>query len=318
MEIASPRCDVPFKLPHLQGIELFFEGYEVKVDYRFENRLHFVRKSAEIYSNYRKGQAPMGEKFAVDPTPPKRYEAFILDADNTLFDFDRAEKAALREALMASGFQSYPQDVFARYHRINEELWKLFERGMIDQGKLRTERFRRLIDEFPGGDPTPPAKPASVGRLYIEALSEKGYLLAHVHEVLQGLSSEVPLLLLSNGIASVQRRRIDRSGIGVYFREILISTEVGLAKPDPGIFALAIEKLQCRKEEILCVGDSPSSDIRGGNDAGLDTCWYAPGDTCYPAEEPRPLHRINDLRQLLGFLPERERGDSFQSSRIRH
>ena len=247
----------------------------------------------------------MGEKFHDNPNPPKRYQAFILDADNTLFDFDRAERAALREALGAGGYQNYPDDVFVRYHRINEELWKLFERGLVDQQELRTERFRRLIDELPGRGPAMPADPESVGQLYIDALSEKDFLLDHALEVLQGLAAEVPLLLLSNGIASVQRRRIDRSGIGVYFKEILISTEVGIAKPDPGIFSLAIAKLNCRKEDILCVGDSPSSDIRGGHTAGIDTCWFAPWETAYPAEEPPPLYRINDLRQLLGFLPQR-------------
>jgi 2-haloacid dehalogenase len=248
----------------------------------------------------------MGENIHVKLNPSKRYQAFILDADNTLFDFDRAEQAALREALLAAGYQSYPENTFLRYHRINEELWKLFERGMIEQRQLRIERFRRLIAELPRQDPTPPKNPASIGQLYIEALSEKGYLLVHALEVLKGLYSKAALLLLSNGIASVQRRRIDRSGIGIYFKEILISAEVGLAKPDPAIFALAIEKLNCSKEDVLCVGDSPSSDIRGGHNAGLDTCWYAPADTPYPAEEPRPLYTISDLRQLLGFLPRRE------------
>ena len=113
----------------------------------------------------------MGEKFYGNPNPPKRYQAFILDADNTLFDFDRAEQAALREALTSSGYQNYPEDVFVRYHRINEELWKLFERGMIEQQDLRTERFRRLIDELPRRGSTLPVDPASIGQLYIEALS---------------------------------------------------------------------------------------------------------------------------------------------------
>lgn len=248
----------------------------------------------------------MRGKFHDNPDPPKRYRAFILDADNTLFDFDKAEQAALQEALVASGYRNYPDDVFERYHRINEELWKLFEKGGIDQQELRTERFRRLISQLPRRGSVLPANPALVGHLYIEALSEKGYLLDHALAVLQELSSGAPLLLLSNGIASVQRRRIDRSGIGVYFKEILISTEVGIAKPDPAIFALAIEKLNRRREDILCVGDSPSSDIRGGHNAGIDTCWFSPWDVTYPAEEPRPLYRISDLRQLLGFLSQRE------------
>ncbi len=246
----------------------------------------------------------MVKKRQVEPTPLKHYQAFILDADNTLFDFNRAERAALRETLLADGYESFPRDIFSRYHRINEELWKLFERGLIDQEQLRTERFRRLLAGLP-----PPLHrlrapdPEIIGERYIEALSEKGYLLAHALPVLRSMSSQVPLLLLSNGIASVQRRRIERAGIGRYFKDILISAEVGLAKPDPAIFALAIAKLPCGIEEILCVGDSPSSDIRGGQAAGLDTCWYAPNGGEYPEEEPQPLYRISDLRQLLRFLP---------------
>jgi 2-haloacid dehalogenase len=237
-------------------------------------------------------------------TPAKHYQAFILDADNTIFDFDRAERAALREALMESGYQSPPEDSFLRYHRINAELWKLFEIGLIDQEQLRIDRFRRLVAELPAPSRvTRATDPEIIGERYIEALSEKGYLLAHARAVLKSMASQVPLLLLSNGIASVQRRRIERSGITSYFKDILISGEVGMAKPNPAIFALAIEKLQCRKERVLCVGDSPSSDIRGGCNAGLDTCWYAPGDIRYPGDEPPPLHTIRDLRQLLGFLP---------------
>jgi 2-haloacid dehalogenase len=239
-----------------------------------------------------------------EPTPVKHYQAFILDADNTLFDFERAERAALREALLASGYDSFPEDSFLRYHQINAEQWKLFERGLIDQEQLRIERFRRLIEELPQPQrETQTANPAIIGERYIEALSEKGYLLPHARAVLRLMSSRVPLLLLSNGIASVQRRRINRCGIATYFKDILISGEVGMAKPDRAIFALAIEKLKCRKDRVLCVGDSPSSDIRGGRNAGLDTCWYAPGDCRYPSDEPRPLYTIRDLRQLLTFLP---------------
>jgi 2-haloacid dehalogenase len=244
------------------------------------------------------------QKTHVRSTSPKRYEAFILDADNTLFDFNRAERAALQESLEASGYKQLPEEIFLHYHRINEELWKLFERGSIDQGHLRIERFRLLVARL-----SPPVgrsraeDPSVIGKLYIEALSEKGYLLDHALPVLKELSAAVPLLLLSNGIARVQRRRINRSGIARYFKEILISAEVGLAKPDPAIFALAVEKLQCPKERILCVGDSPSSDIRGGHAAGIDTCWIAPPGSPYPPEEPPPVHRISDLRQLLDFLP---------------
>jgi 2-haloacid dehalogenase len=241
----------------------------------------------------------------VKKTPKRKtYSAFILDADNTLFDFDRAEKAALREALQANGYNGFPEDTFLLYHRINDALWKLFEQGGISQEELRTERFRRLLDALPLPitlDRQP--DPHIIGDQYIDSLSEKGYLLPHARYGLQMLSSKVPLVLLSNGIASVQRRRIACSGIADYFQDILISGEVGISKPDPAIFDLAIKALECAPDQILCVGDSPSSDIRGGSSAGLDTCWFALPEAVYPAGEPQPTYRISDLRRLLDFLP---------------
>jgi putative hydrolase of the HAD superfamily len=241
----------------------------------------------------------------VKKTPVRKtYSALILDADNTLFDFNRAEQAALREALQTNGYNGFPEGTYLLYHRINANLWKLFEQGGISQEELRTERFRRLLDTLPL--PNHIARqpdPQKIGDQYIAFLSEKGFLLPHALSVLRMLSSKVPLVLLSNGIASVQRRRISRSGIAEYFRDILISGEVGISKPDPVIFHLAIRKLECTPDRILCVGDSPSSDIRGGSSAGLDTCWFTPPEVVYPTGEPQPTYRISDLRRLLDFLP---------------
>jgi putative hydrolase of the HAD superfamily len=240
----------------------------------------------------------------VKPLSLKNYGAFIIDADNTLFDFNNAERAALRDALQAGGYREYTEEVYLRYHHINDELWKLFEQGKISQDQLRMDRFKRLLASLnPPDSGNPGLSSEKIGELYIEALSKKGYLLPHALCVLQTMSQQVPLLLLSNGIARVQRRRIEHSGIGMYFVDILISTEVGLAKPDPRIFTLAVDKLKCPKERILCVGDSPSSDIRGGCSAGLDTCWYAPPEADYPKGEPEPRYRISDLREMLQFLP---------------
>jgi YjjG family noncanonical pyrimidine nucleotidase len=233
---------------------------------------------------------------------PDRYEALILDADNTLFDFDRAEAGALRQALQAFGYRGFSRQLYSSYHAINEQLWRLFERGAISQQELQTERFRRLLKLLPRR-PNGPAPENEISARYIEALSEKGYLLPHARGVLRSLSAKVPLILLSNGIARVQRGRIARSGIGSYFKDILISTETGLAKPDPAIFTLAIEKLGRPAQRILCVGDNPSSDIRGAHAAKLDTCWFAPPRAEYPQGEPQPTYRISDLRQLRRFVP---------------
>jgi 2-haloacid dehalogenase len=232
------------------------------------------------------------------------YTGFLIDADNTLFDFDRAERAALLETLAAHGVKHYPADIHRRYHAINDQLWREFEAGTITQAHLRTERFARLLEWLPPHERAAGiADNAVLSTRYLEALARKGYLRPHAREVLRRLSESVAVVLVTNGIAEVQRGRLAASGIAPRFRSILISGEVGLAKPDPRFFALAMEELMEPREQVLCVGDSPSADIRGGRAAGLATCWVAPRSASYPPEEPIPDYRISDLRELTAFLP---------------
>jgi YjjG family noncanonical pyrimidine nucleotidase len=234
----------------------------------------------------------------------KRYRGFLIDADSTLFDFPRAERDALFEALVDLPPSSRTEEVYAAYTRINARLWKLFEEGRIDQADLKQSRFRILLEEM-----GLKADPALLAELYMNRLGRKGYLLPGARDVLQNLSGRAALALLTNGLASVQRGRVGQAGIEPFFRTIVISEEVGLAKPDPRIFRLAVERLGIPAAGILCVGDSPSTDIRGGHMAGLDTCWYHPPEARYPPAdryppaEPPPTYRIGRLEELLRFAP---------------
>jgi YjjG family noncanonical pyrimidine nucleotidase len=234
----------------------------------------------------------------------KRFRGFLIDADNTLFDFDRAERSALLETLAAYGVEEYPPDIHLRYHAINEELWKEFEAGGTTQAELRARRFERLLQHLPARQRTSARlRGDALSGYYLKALGGKGYLLPFARTVLSALSTAATVVLLTNGIPEVQRERLAAAGIGPHFKDVVISGEVGLAKPDPRIFALALERLEAPREEVLCVGDSPSSDIRGGHAAGLATCWVAGAADSYPADEPAPDYRISDLRELIAFLP---------------
>jgi 2-haloacid dehalogenase len=232
----------------------------------------------------------------------KTYRGFILDADNTLFDFDRGEREALADTLsrlLPGG--GYPQESFESYHRINAELWKAFERGAVRLEELRIVRFRELFAQL-----GLKADPRQASELYIEALAGKAFLLPHAREVLENLHRRAALALLSNGLSRVQRGRLAGSGIGDLFQRIIISEEVRLAKPDPGIFLLALSELGLPGREVLCVGDSPATDIRGAHLAGLATCWVQSPGSLYPPEEPPPDYRISDLRELLDFVADGE------------
>jgi YjjG family noncanonical pyrimidine nucleotidase len=221
-----------------------------------------------------------------------RYRWLLFDADGTLFDYDRGEAAALEATWRALGHVASP-DLVAAYRRINAEMWQLYEAGGISQKALQVERFARLGAELDGA-----ADPARLSRDYLGHLSRQVFLLEGARQLLDWAAERCLLALITNGIPEVQRPRIRRSGLDRVFPVVVISGEEGVAKPAPEIFDVALERMGGpAREEVLMIGDSLSSDIRGGVDYGLDTCWYNPGglDT---GDAPRPRYEIRRLAEL--------------------
>lgn len=229
--------------------------------------------------------------------PRSGFEGLLLDADNTLLDFDKAERAALLRTVGGRPGRARADALVASFHDINARLWRRFEAGGIDQGALRVERFRLLADAMRLEE-----QPALLAARYIDNLKLEAQLRPYALLALRRLRGRVGLVLLTNGLAEVQRARLARAGIETLFDAVLISEEVGLAKPDPRFFELGLRALGLPRQRVLCVGDSPGSDIRGGHAAGLATCWYAYPPMAYPAGEPPPDHRIDDLRRLLALV----------------
>jgi 2-haloacid dehalogenase len=225
-----------------------------------------------------------------------RYEWILFDADGTLFDYDRAKASALARTFEQSGLPLQPGTAEA-YRRINAEIWRQFEQGQIDQQRLRARRFELLFEEL-GVDYDAEAFSAR----YLENLAHGTDLLDGAEGVLQALDGRVGLALITNGLHEVQRPRLARSAIGHYFSEIIISEEVGAAKPDRRIFDVALERMGFPpRDKVLIVGDSLSSDIQGGSDYGLDTCWYNPGGNPRP-DGLRIRYEIAGLEQLLDLV----------------
>jgi len=188
-----------------------------------------------------------------------------------LFDYDKAEGVALRSTFEALGF-AYEAPYAQVYRRINGDIWLDFENGKISQERLRTKRFELLFDAI-GID----CDPGEFSKRYLANLALGTVLIEGAEDVVKSLYGRVGLLLITNGLADVQRPRFARSAVGQYFSDVVISEEVGVAKPDTAIFEVAFAKMGLpRKEEVLIVGDSLTSDIKGGHNYGIDTCWFNP------------------------------------------
>ncbi|MFZ9053500.1 MAG: YjjG family noncanonical pyrimidine nucleotidase [Woeseiaceae bacterium] len=225
-----------------------------------------------------------------------RYKTFLLDLDHTLFDSDASEAMAFSRAMTAAGVAE-PGRYAAAYRKINLELWAAVERGEITPQGVRTHRFERLVAEYDLD-----ADPDKMADDFVAGLGAHGDLYDGALEVLKRLSAEVSLAMVTNGLGEVQRSRIGRLGIDEYFDAIVISAEVGASKPGTAIFDIVFDALGFpAKETAVMVGDNLSSDIEGGANYGIATCWYNPGGR--PSRQSgQPVHEIAALEELLGLV----------------
>jgi 2-haloacid dehalogenase len=228
------------------------------------------------------------------------YKAVFLDADDTIFNFAKTSAFALEQVCRTFNI-TFTAELLNTYESINTELWKQLELGKINKIKLRTERFRRLftalnISEGAGG-----VDSTAAGECYIRFLSESVFLIPGAEKLLQQLKG-VPVIIVTNGIAEVQKSRIARSGLDGLYKGMIISEEAGWAKPDPRIFEQAMLFTEgIPKKEIIMLGDSLSSDIQGANNAAIDSCWFNPSGATN-ASKAVPDYEIKELSGFLAII----------------
>lgn len=239
-----------------------------------------------------------------------KYKWLLFDADGTLFDYDRAEATALKRTFEEVGCR-YESTYAIRYREINSGLWLEFEKGQMTQQELRTRRFELLFETI-----QVECDAESFSAKYLSNLAEGTALIDGAEEVVKSLYGRVGLMMITNGLAEVQRPRFARSAIGDFFADIVISEEVGAAKPDHKIFDVAFQRMNSpSKAEVLIVGDSLMSDMKGGSTYGIDTCWFN------PTRKPRTLdveirHEIGNLSELLGVVGVTPGGSVLRKSQL--
>ncbi|MCD7761127.1 MAG: YjjG family noncanonical pyrimidine nucleotidase, partial [Clostridiales bacterium] len=203
-----------------------------------------------------------------------RYDLVLLDADRTLFDFDRSELEAIRRTLADWGISPDERTV-GRYLEINDGLWAACDRGEFPQPRLGRERFARLLDELGRTD----TDPEQMNRDYLTRLGTLPYLLPGAEALCQRLYPVCKLVIVTNGLTIAQEGRLARSAIRPYISGMYVSEQMGCRKPELAYFqavfaALGVDEAQKRRTALL--GDSISSDIRGGIAAGIDTVLLNP------------------------------------------
>lgn len=221
-----------------------------------------------------------------------KYPIILMDADDTLLDFHRSERQALEDAFTQKALPWTPE-IRERYQQINTGYWKRYEQGKIDKSALLVARFADLFGELGMA-----LDPAAFNRFYLEKLGSYAFVLPFAAELCRRLAERHLLAVVTNGNASVQNRRLEESGLKAWISKVYISEEVGCQKPDPAFFQAVLEDLgNPEPSRVILLGDSQSSDMTGGKNAGLVTCWYNPHGQAPAGDWDYTIRRLED------FLP---------------
>lgn len=226
-----------------------------------------------------------------------KYDVIIFDADGTLFDFEKSEMEAIKNTSLHFGLDYDEMYHLNVYKDVNSKIWKEFEEGKITQKELKIQRFSRYFKKL-----NIDLNPNEFAIKYMEELSLGSFLFDESTALIEKIHGQAKLTILTNGLTNVQNGRIRKSTIANYFDDIVISEEVGFSKPNIEIFEIAMKNINhTDKSKVLIVGDSLSSDIKGGINYGIDTCYYNPLGILNTSDI-KPTYEIKSLLQLICII----------------
>ncbi len=221
-----------------------------------------------------------------------KYDWILFDADDTLFHFDAFQGMQLM--FERKGVTFSEQD-YSNYQSVNKPLWVDYQNGEISAEQLKHIRFQSWADKL--GTTT-----QELNRAFLQAMADICAPLPGAKDLIEALAGKVRLGIITNGFTELQRVRLERTGMAEYFELVTISEQVGVAKPDPMIFAHTYQQMgEPEKHRVLMVGDNPHSDIVGGLNFGLETCWLNMAG--HPQIEGiAPQYTVDSLHQLKQIL----------------
>ena len=237
------------------------------------------------------------------------YKLVLIDLDDTLFDYPKAENSAFRSTFEEMGFfkenrflknqnsEKFYTEIKKEYEKINSQLWKDLEKGVVDKEELKIIRFEKIIKKFELEYDS-----QKMSEIYLKKLGEGIFPFEVTEKLCKYLHSKYKVGIVTNGIKEVQYPRIQNSVIAKYIDKIIISDEIGVNKPDERIFEFAINYFGILdKSEVVMIGDSLEADIKGGINAGVDTCWVNLKNMKNKSKII-PKYEIRNLEEIFGIL----------------
>lgn len=197
-----------------------------------------------------------------------RYDVILMDIDNTLLDFQAGTKEALTSLLAGFGLE-LTKDREARFHVINNRLWTAYEHGEIPKSAIFERRFAEFLGEM--GIETDPLE---ANESYAKGLQQSAVLMPGCLELLDALKGRARLFAVTNGVVTTQNPRLEKAGFKPYFEQIFISEAMGCKKPEKEFFDKCFDAIgPVDKSRCIILGDSLTSDMQGGRNAGITTCY---------------------------------------------
>ncbi|WP_260260580.1 pyrimidine 5'-nucleotidase [Vibrio intestinalis] len=221
-----------------------------------------------------------------------KYDWILFDADETLFHFDSFQGMQLM--FKRKGVEFTEQD-FAEYQKINKPLWGDYQDGVIDAQQIKHIRFESYAKQLN-------TTTAELNSAFLDAMADICTMIPGVNEFLDAVRGKAKLGIITNGFTELQQVRLAKMGLSNTFEHVIISEEVGVAKPDAGIFHHAMEMMgQPCKTKVLMVGDNLHSDVLGGVNFGIDTCWFNHARQQGTAEinPSYTIEHIDELKHIL-------------------
>ena len=225
-----------------------------------------------------------------------KYKILLFDADSTLLDFKQCEYEAVIDCLEYAKLP-VTEEVIQKYSEINDGYWKMLERKEITKKELMVARWQSLFDYYGFS-----ADAKEIAELYPKRLADKSHLMEGAEELCAKLYGKFKMYIVTNGFKSVQQKRFCNCSLAKYFDNVFISEDIGYDKPAVEYFEKIAERIpNYDPEHAIIIGDSLTSDIQGGINAGIDTCWFNHGEKNAP-EGMNITYTVKDLSEISDIV----------------